>query len=553
MSRRAAVIAGWIRAGAVAGIAVQTPAAPAPPPVELPPLVVEESAGLPPWLYVQADGTEYLSRCTEATTRDYVEMQRRRLEWVRALVPPEFLARSDVPAVTILASQRHRAGTPAEVVGEVQRLQRDAEDGTLRRATTAPNMLLTDVDALGVFALIDEDAFNAEGLTVSADHLQLLLEARRPALPRWLIAGVMGAYRQVRFDESPLTLGPMAWHAQTELQALVRDHFAARTLVPLGDLLGNTGLAERHPGIARVQATLFVRWALDPRHGRRDGFWKLAAQAAEAPVTDAMLEATLGVRSADLRDRLSDYVATAVREPLLLPLPAAAAAGRPEIRRATPSEVARLKGEWERMAVALVRERQPAHVTRYLGQARRTLQRAYDGGDRDARLVASLGLCELEAGNRTEARERFETALALGVVRPRVGLELARLRWGDLTRGQPETRQFEPAEILPVLAPLRAALAQRPLTVGAAELWADAWARTGLAPTAEEVASLTATARHFVSEPGVVLRTVRALARHGRRAEATELLGAGFLFARDDATRRRFAQMLTAVEARQAP
>jgi hypothetical protein len=173
--------------------------------------------------------------------------------------------------------------------------------------------------------------------------------------------------------------------------------------------------------------------------------------------------------------------------------------------------------------------------------------------DRDARLVASLGLCELEAGNRTEARERFETALALGVVRPRVGLELARLRWGDLTRGQPETRQFEPAEILPVLAPLRAALAQRPLTVGAAELWADAWARTGLAPTAEEVASLTATARHFVSEPGVVLRTVRALARHGRRAEATELLGAGFLFARDDATRRRFAQMLTAVEARQAP
>ena len=39
------------------------------PLVELPPLLVEGSRRLPPWLYAKVDGVEYLSRCTTTTTR----------------------------------------------------------------------------------------------------------------------------------------------------------------------------------------------------------------------------------------------------------------------------------------------------------------------------------------------------------------------------------------------------------------------------------------------------------------------------------------------------
>ena len=36
---------------------------------------------------------------------------------------------------------------------------------------------------------------------------------------------------------------------------------------------------------------------------------------------------------------------------------------------------------------------------KYLEQARRTLKRGYDRDERDPRLLAVLGLCEIDAGN----------------------------------------------------------------------------------------------------------------------------------------------------------
>src|SRR5262249_21633933 len=114
------------------------------PVVALPPMVVEEEKNLPPWLYVADGGTEYLSRCAERITREYVEMRRDRMAWVRTLIPEELLFRTDVPVVTILTSQKLKPAGSAEIVNQAERIGNDRGDQGFRRATTAPNMMLTD-------------------------------------------------------------------------------------------------------------------------------------------------------------------------------------------------------------------------------------------------------------------------------------------------------------------------------------------------------------------------------------------------------------------------
>ncbi len=536
--------------GLMFAAAVRAAEAPLGPAVELPPMIVEETATLPPWLYVRSDGMEYLSRCTEATTRGYVEMRRSRMQWVRALFPEELLARSDVPGVTVLGSQRLKPSSNAEVIGEVMQIKGDARpDAGFRRAITAPNMMLTDSDIVGVFAYIDEGNFDRRTLTVSSDYVRFLLARRTPAPPPWLIDGMMAAYNAVLFEETPITLSPLAWHSVEELRALAKDSGAARTLLPMGELFAGVGGAARHPTIAQMQSALLVRWALDPKNGVRGAFWNFAVQACAAPATETMFHACLGFGFADLRDRLSDYLPVALRDPLRLPLERTAAPPALEIRRATPTEIARLRGEWERLAVPLVRRRHPDHAVRYLEQARRTLRRAYDAGERDPRLLASLGLCEIDAGEGAVARGLLEGAATAGVVRPRAAYELARLRWGDLVRGQPDTRQFTADEIAPVIEPLRTGLDQAPAIAELIELWADAWARTSVPPKAEDVQRLIHGAQHFIAVPSVCLRASRALGRHGKTKDAIDLLGAGFLHVRDDATRAQFAQMFAALKA----
>src|SRR5687767_13716321 len=83
-------------------------------PVELPPMLVEESISTAPWLYVSVEGNEFLSRCSASTTRNFVEGWLAKMQLVRVLVPEEFLGRMDVPAVFVLYSQDLQQTVSAE-------------------------------------------------------------------------------------------------------------------------------------------------------------------------------------------------------------------------------------------------------------------------------------------------------------------------------------------------------------------------------------------------------------------------------------------------------
>ena len=323
-------------------------------------------------------------------------------------------------------------------------LQGKGESSGPSRVNLAPNMRLGDRDMHATIVCIDEALADASTLSISPSHVRYLLQGRVPELPAWLVDGIERLWAGADFGLRPITLGPLVWQNQNESDALASDPTRPRALLPASELFAaepSRLLQNQHPRRLQTRAAqqeLFVRWALTSGEATRAALWKFAARAAESPVTEEMFEACFGFDFSELRDRLSDYLPTAVEEtkriyPGTLPdLPSF------KVERATPNQIARVRGDWERLAIWHVQRRLPQAREPYIAQARRTLRRAYHAGDRDPWLLAIMGLCEIDAGNPAGAREFLEPAIDGGGVRPNAYYEVARLRFADLRAGTPE-------------------------------------------------------------------------------------------------------------------
>ncbi len=490
--------------------------------VELPPMLVEESVSTSPWYYVNAGGIEFLSRCSPYTTRSLVNAWIGKMQLVRALVPAEFMVRMDVPTIFVLYAQDLEQTLNPEI-------QRELQSGG---GNIAHSMRLADRDMHASIAYIDEAQFNADGLSISPNHVRYLLDGRVPELPLWLIEGIERMLRGADFVEAPISLQPLNWLNQVESDALSWDATRPRAVLPARDLFASDLIRageNRHARHAAMRAStegLFLRWGVTSDEATRAAFWKFAARAAEVPVTEEMFESFFGFDYSELRDRLSDYLTKAVEKTdridagRLPPVPDF------ELERATPNQIARVRGEWERLAIGHVQRRLPQVREPYIARARRTTRRAYDAGDRDPRLLATMGLCEIDAGNPAGALPFLEPAVATGVVRPRAYYELARLRMAELRRTAPEAKTFSFAEIAAVIHPLQRAVTQAPPLAETFALLGEAWAASEVPPSPAEFAELERGARLFARRPAVALPIARALARHGKNSEAAVVLDA---------------------------
>jgi hypothetical protein len=523
-------------------------------PVELPPMMVEESVSSVPWLHVNVGGAEFLSRCSASTTRQFVEAWLTKMRLVRVLVPEEFLARMDVPAVVVLYAQDLQHSVSAEIQRELQA----GNDGTPggeypreNRVNIAPNMRLSDRDMHASIVYIDETLFDGSTLSIAPGHVRYLLKGRVPELPPWLVDGVERAWRGADFVAEPITLAPLVWNNRAESEALAGDATRPRALLPANELFASdvVRVAENHhPRHVATRAStqeLFFRWAITSGRAMRAALWKFGARAAEGPVTEEMFEESFGFGFAEVRERLSDYLPKAVGEtrrirPGRLPPPPEF-----EIERATSNDIARVRGEWERLAIGYVQRRLPRVRDPYIAQARRTLRRAFDAGDRDPRLLATMGLCEIDADNEGAARQFLEPAVAAGVVRPRAYYELARLRFADLQRGVSEATLFSFTELAPIIEPLRRAVTQSPPLAEVFAMLGNAWSRCELSPNTAEFAELEAGARLFPRQPIVALPIARALARHGKNTEAAAILDASAGYPADEDTKTRITRLRT--------
>jgi hypothetical protein len=539
--------------------------------VTLPPFLVEETTKPLPWRYADVAGLEVLSSCSEQLTRRLIANHHRLHTLLGEMLPPALQFRTTEKRILLFVDSAQQPPTSQEVVAQMaltaaeqERLDDAAQpidDGRLRRRpsppryTFLPNLRLWDRDAQALFAIVRESEFDPNRIALTPDYVAHILRNRLPALPPWFISGVLTLYARTRFTEDTLTIDRLDWLSETGSAALKTGPAANRPLLPLAEFFaGELSSSDPAQGEAlslwQAQAALFIRWGLAGRGApRREALWKFAVRAAVEPATEALFKECFGVDFATAQTQLAAYLPEAIRDRLALK-----PAQRPRLpdyplRPADEVEVARIKGDWERLEIGFVKAQFPALTQKYLEQARRTLMRPYDRGSRDPQLLAVIGLCEVEAGNDAAAREFLEDAAArTKTLRSRAWFELARLRFAALS-AQRAGPGLTPDQANAVFTPLFATREQEPPLAEVYDLIAEVWGVCAQAPTRAQLAVLEEGVRTFPHRTELVHRTAELTLRHGFTDTARWLTTLGLTLAPDDAARARFEALQARVDA----
>ena len=572
--------------------------------VELPPLTVSatsRSAEEQPWNYLEIPGYEILARCRTPAVMRWASEVERLHRWLAVMLPDEFRTKRDAPTAVILYDIENRPEISPEVVKDMLR-KNGAADGKTIAYRSLPNMRLADQDAMGFFFILDPSVFGTTDrdreamgsslrafaadqrpggakLKLAEEYVHYLAQNRTPALPGWFVEGMVDLFKTADFnsDDGAVVLAPISWGTPTQTMEVRKAAIAAAYgihlgeekdklqlpggqmaggqadatgLPPLDELFAPTRRAERDE-LLRNEAVLFLRWGLDGKdQSRRESLWKFLRLASTQPTTEAMFRECFGLGYADARRQLGDYFLTALTKSLRL-VPAEKIQLPPfQPRPATRLEVARLKGDWDRLEISYIKSHFPDLTTRYVEQARRTLHRAYDKGERDPRLLAIMGLCECDAGDDLAARPLLEAAVQGGVVRPRAYYELARLRYVEArTKTAPGSGKLSAAQAAAVLQPLASLRQQQPPMLEVYALMAEVWGRADLALTRRELDVLDEGVEFFPWNASFIYQAAWLNAEHGFKAEAQALIDRGRKIASDAALRTRFEQLRAALTA----
>ncbi len=534
--------------------------------VALPPFMVEEAAKGPPWRYAQSPDFEILSRCDDATTRGLTETYHRLHRLLTIILPTPLQVQHAVPKTIIYYNEEMRPAASQEIITQMLHganstpppLEMVAGLGgrglrsyvpSSRRYTFLPNMRLWDKDTMAVFAIVRAGEFDSDNMFLTPDYVAYLAKTRTPTLSTWFLAGLLTLYPQVKFHRDTLTLESAVWISDAETMILKADPKKTRALLPFaaflrGDVSANQQTKEQNLRLWASQAELLIRWGVDPRNGGRTaGFWKFVERSAGELPTEELLQECLGLDYAALVEQLTAFLPLAVRKDVTLRTKAPIKLPPLTLRNATDGEIARIKGDWERLEIDYVRRRYPDLAGKYVEQARRTLLRAYDRNDRDPRLLAILGLCEIDAGNDAGARDYLEAAARLDVVRPRAWYELARLRYLECLAAPATAGKLSATQAADVLTPLFTARKQSPPLAEVYELIADVWSQSAIIPNAGHLAVVTEGVGLFPRRVSLVHRAAALMVAYGRAAEATALIELGLRTATDETERARFTAL----------
>ncbi len=533
-------------------------------PVALPPFIVEEPTKGPPWRYAEASGYEILSRCDDRVTRRVFEAHAALHHVLAEVLPRQFHVAMSVPRQLIVYDEELQPAASKEVIARMLRTAPElpaSEEipvpggrGSFRlpassaRISFLPNLRLWDRDSMAVFMIVRRDDFDAEQLALTHDYVTFLVKQRLPSLPTWFVQGFLTLHQQMSYGGGRLTLEPLTWIAEVPTDATKKDPKLASPLQPLEHFLAHR-LAPRDPASVvepikfwQAQAALFVRWGIEPNQARRAAFFKFVERSALSGASETLFVECFGFDYAAAQAQLASYLAQAVRRTVTF-RPAKPAKFAPLVlRNASDGQIARIKGDMERLEVPYVKAISPDLAPKYLEQARRTLKRGYDRGERDSRLLAVLGLCECEAGDDVAAREYLEAAVQIGPVRPRANYELARLRLAEFkTRPEGRNGGLSVTQTADVLRPLFAARADQPALPEVYELIAETWFHSSATPTRAHLAVLHEGVKLFPRRIALVLRGAELNLKHGFHAEAAMFVDVAARVADSDTTRERIA------------
>jgi len=550
-------------------------------PIVLPPFLVEEQQsssriGRADWLYWDGGGLEVLSACPEDETEQFIRDLRGQRAALRQIISDDLLLRTALPTTLILFPKTQKSAMDEQMVKEVERVPRAL--GVTGHFRPMNDLRLSDPDASFIFVILDDWQWgwdirhgNPKGRGsapfYSPLYLRFLLDSRAPALPRWFTDGITQLYQSVAFNDaftgrmSSAWTAPVAysdepwqdsrfqkdpWTSEASAAALREHAGAPRPLLPMRELFAPTiaaGRSDMYRQVWGAQAELFVRWAFSDRV--KDGRVRLqefVEAAAAQPVTEQLFHSCFGMGYSDARDALSDFLPLAVRKDQQFIFAAPPADPKPvDLREATPHEIRRIKGEWARRILRIVRSNYPIALPLYAAKARRALQGSYDRGERDPLLIASLALFRLDIGDASGGRQLLEEHPAALAARPLAGLELAQLRMSDAL-GAPAGANgaLSEEQAGEVLRKVSEVLGKQPPIEAAYLLAARVSKHLGRDPTDAERARLNEGGRLFPGDSQLVMECVAWDLRAHDLATARSLIDLGEYEAADAPTRERF-------------
>jgi hypothetical protein len=532
--------------------------------VQLPPYIVD--ADTVTWRYARVGEIELLSSCVDDVTKRVLEQVQRLHEALGLILAPEFLVRSDVPTIYVLLNDRNQSTMTQNLVDEMQRQEEQAA-GLAGRPVTPWNVRVMrnyrfwDRDAHAIFFVLNETGFLRERLNLTTGYLRDLMERRAPALPPWLVEGVLELSRTMALEPyadatfimesrsrllipgGVVKIGNAQWISAAETAGIKRGHAPA-----MPSLISLLTAPPPDPGspafqVWRAQAALFVRWTLDGNKApRREALWQLLRQADLGPLTAAHFQACFGIDGTEADAQLRRYLPQAIRRSFELRPVRFADFPDYVLRPAGDAEISRVKGDLDRHMIKYVREFFPPLLEKYIDQARRTLRRAYEQEERDPRLIGLIGLCECDAGDDKAARAWLEEAVAGGVVRPRVYWELARIRYQAVLvrkeKGPPDERWLQE-----VVGLLDIARTQAPPQAAVYELLAEIWQKHTISLTPAQLAALDEGLHYFPQRVGLVTAVARLKMRQSLSAESRALVERGIGLTSDPERRRQLLEL----------
>ncbi len=540
----------------------------------LPPFIVEKSVQGRIWYHLATPDLEIISSGSDRVAQEFARNYFRQEHILRQLIPERFLWHSPVPQILLLVDDRDGDLVSDEAL-QAFFARHDTVIGRGRPVRTTPNLRLVDRDRTAVFATHDfqkqdvdflqgtrdleiswvakqrEADANRLHLVFTADRVAFLLNNRAPLLPAWFRSGFIDLYTQAQFGTEALGFGEADWRTPAVVDQLRLDPDYPREIHPLSQFL-TLNPAELPPARQlawREQAALLTRWLLFADDGtRREALWTYLDRIVLTGPTERSFQRSFGFGYAEARDRLSDFLPTAVLTPVVFTLDDIPAASTYPVRRATPLEVARMRAEWERLEVNYVREHHPELLDAYLGQARATVQSALQKLDDTADLHATAGLLEYDAGGSAAARHHLETAVAQGAARPRVLQVLAQLRYDALRQRLGTEALLTSEQTGPVLHLLRAAVEQAPPLPETYALLGLIWMESDYPPGPADFNTLLEGVKYFPEQPAIITRTAIVLATHGHLERALRLIDHGFTYALNAEARATYRTLRARLE-----
>ncbi len=557
--------------------------------IELPKFVVTDSRELPQpesWRYGTMPGFEVLSNAsakgTQRLLRDF-DMFRQALSLIWPM--PQRISQ---PTALIICGK----GAKFDKFIPTGKVSADTAFASLflKKATQTAIVIDLESTTLNVLDLGNTDA-GTDNTTISVEHdkqlyreyVRYLLSGNEPRLPAWFEEGLSQIIMRMQVDkryiefaklEDPNTISAAAGliaqmneanaaaggGADGDAATLAgapaedRDFPAAlrrRALLPLQkffDVTHDSPEATNTLGNNRwgKQAYAFVHLCLYGYKGKyQKQFMTFLQRSAREPVTEAMFKECFRFpnkngtfKEMSYKDMLMEirsycdftvyeakiFKATGKEDLVIPPKPL-------ELRDATQSEIGRIKGE------TLV-------LAGHDKLARAELIAPYQRGEREADLLAALGLYDRTHEEPERARKFLEAAFNAKTKRPDAGLELARLRYADANaKPAGSGGALSAAQTTAILEPLLAVRRSPPHMPALYDLVADTWMRSEAKPKRDDVMVLIDGAQLFPTRMKLIYVAANFAADVNELQAAHALADHGIKYTTDPAGKKRFEDL----------